>query len=113
MPASRHTREQRSRQLERLESFLRRLGIYGTALVDPDEELSDTWAGLLVWDIARGARSGVVVRCHQVLPNGKWRYCHDTGAVIADVPNRLAVHHELSGCFSGPRQGSRRLTSTT
>lgn len=36
-------------------------GNYGTALIDSDEELDDTWNGLLVRDIGSGAASGVVV----------------------------------------------------
>jgi hypothetical protein len=92
-------RQQRSWHLACLERFLSKMRIYGTALVDADDELEDTWNGLLVWEISQGAENGIVIRCQQGLPGGKWRYCHDNGAVITDVPNRLQVHHELATVF--------------
>jgi hypothetical protein len=88
--------QQRTFYLRSLDRVLNRIGTFGTALVDPDDELDDIWTGLLVWNIADGAQAGIVLRCCQGLPGGKWRYCHDNGAVIADVDNHLAVVKELT-----------------
>jgi hypothetical protein len=85
-----------TRHLEHLERFLRQLGTYGTAFVDGDDVLDDTWYGLLVWDIAHGAQSGTTIRCAQD-SDGTWTYRYDDGRVIAGVHDRLAVHHALSG----------------
>ncbi len=47
-------------QLHRLDDCLRKLG-YGTAFVDPDDALPDRWNGLLVWEIADGAHTGITI----------------------------------------------------
>ncbi|GAB3411162.1 hypothetical protein [Flindersiella endophytica] len=100
MPASpaagRSARRQRSQHLEQLERFLRHQGAYGTAFVDSDAELADTWNGLLAWDIRDGAQSGTTIRCDQHEPDGTWHYLDDAGHVLAAVPDCLGVHHELA-----------------
>jgi hypothetical protein len=94
--AARLTRQLRSQHLERLERYLRQLGTYGTAFVDSDDELADTWNGLLAWDIAAGAQSGTTIRCDQDAPDGDWHYLDDAGRMLAAVPDHLGVHHELT-----------------
>lgn len=49
-------------RLERLDHYLRSLG-YGTAFVDPDDAVPDTWNGLLVWEISSGSHTGVTIHC--------------------------------------------------
>jgi hypothetical protein len=86
-----------SEHLQHLERYLRKLGTYGTALVDSDEELYDTWNGLLVWNIVDGAKTGVTIRCGRDPDGGEWRFRYDDGQAIAGVHDGPAVvHHELS-----------------
>jgi hypothetical protein len=96
MPTPQSDKQQRSFHLRRLDRALDKTGSFGTALVDPDEELDDTWTGLLVWHIPDGAHTGIVIRCDPGLPAGKWNYCHDDGTVIGDVFNVLDVIQALT-----------------
>lgn len=100
MPVPAYEQQQRSFHLKRLDRFLNRMGMFGTALVDPHETVTDghecSWMGLLVWNIAHGAESGVLVRCEPGHPSGAWRYEYDDGTVIAGVFDQLKVVQELT-----------------
>lgn len=84
--------------LRNLARFLGKLGTFGTALIDPDDALDDVWRGLLVWDIAKGARTGLVVRCEQSAPFQPWHFSRaDTGERLGGVHERLRVSQQLGG----------------
>jgi hypothetical protein len=107
MPTPQSDKQQRSFHLRRLDRALDKTGCFGTALVDPDEELDDTWTGLLVWNIPDGAHTGIVIRCNQGLPAGKWNFCHEDCAIIGDAFSMLEVIQELTNVLAPVADSAR------
>jgi hypothetical protein len=100
MPGPTYEQQQRAFHLKRLDRFLNRMGSFGTRLVEPGEPAGEgdesDRTGLLVWNLAESAATGIVVRCDPGSETGAWRYTYGDGTVIAGVFDQLKVVQELT-----------------
>jgi hypothetical protein len=100
-PACLNEQQQRAFHLKRLDRLLNRMGSFGTKLVGSGEptdraEYERTWTGLLVWNNALSAGTGIVVHCDPGPETAAWRYTYGDGIVIAGVFDQLRVVQELT-----------------